>query len=303
LFEGVVEKGSGIWGVVALEAVVEDVGEDELDVVWMNSRLAVEVGVCLGRALEREEGPDADGVILSDEGSGRLAEGQKVALKSVGKGENFYFLLALGEIVETDEDGALARLGLRAGLELEDVELGFFAREAHGNGEEKAIELRLGEGEGSSGGGVVLSGHDEKGIGQVLRFAIDGDLPLIHGLEEGGLRARRGPIDLIGEKEIGKHWAGYEVEAAVALMIEIVAEDVGREEVGSELEALETATHRSGEGMGQRGFSNARRPGEEGMPTGQEGSEEKIGRVIRAKDGGEEMIANGGKRGMGHSLL
>ena len=25
--------------------------------------------------------------------------------------------------------------------------------------------------------------------------------------------------------------------------------------------------------------------------------------VIRAKDGGEEMIANGGKRGMGHALL
>jgi hypothetical protein len=303
LFEGVVEKGSGIWGVVALDTVMEDVGEDELHVVGVNGRLAVEVGVCLGRALEREEGPDADDMILSDEGSGGLAEGQKVALKSVGKGEDFYLLLAMGESVETDEDGALARLGLRAGLELEDVELGFFAREAHGNGEEKAIELGLGEGEGSGGGGVVLGGHDEKGIGQVLRFAIDGDLPLIHGLEEGGLRARRGPIDLIGEKEIGKHWAGYEVEAAVALMIEIVAEDVGREEVGSELEALETSSHRGGESVGQRSFSNARRPSEEGMPTGQEGSEEKIGRVIRAKDGGEEMIANGGKRGMGHALL
>jgi hypothetical protein len=75
LFEGVVEEGRGVRGVVALEAVVEDVGEDELDVVGMDGRLAVEVGVRLSRALEREEGADADDMILPDEGSGRLAEG------------------------------------------------------------------------------------------------------------------------------------------------------------------------------------------------------------------------------------
>jgi len=67
-------------------------------------------------------------------------------------------------------------------VEAEDFELNLIVGESHGDGDEEAVELWLGEGEGSSGGGVVLGGDDEEGVGEFVGDAIDGDLALVHGL-------------------------------------------------------------------------------------------------------------------------
>ena len=43
-------------------------------------------------------------------------------------------------------------------------------------------------------------------------LALHGHLPLLHGLEQRGLRLRRCPVDLVGEQQVGEHRALTELE-------------------------------------------------------------------------------------------
>jgi hypothetical protein len=52
-------------------------------------------------------------------------------------------------------------------------------------------------------------------------------LLLGHGFEQGALRARRSAVDLVGQQQLGEHWARMEAEAAVVLVVDRHAEDVG----------------------------------------------------------------------------
>ena len=74
LVEGGLEEGGGVGGVVGEEAVLEDVGEDGLDMVGEDGFLAVEDGVGLCRSLQGEAGPDGDRVVAAGEGADGLAE-------------------------------------------------------------------------------------------------------------------------------------------------------------------------------------------------------------------------------------
>ena len=48
----------------------------------------------------------------------------------------------------------------------------------------------------------VLRGDDEERIGQLARLALDGDLVLLHRLEQRALRLRRRAVDLVGEHDL-----------------------------------------------------------------------------------------------------
>lgn len=111
-------------------------------------------------------------------------------------------------------------------MEAEDFELGLIVRKAHGDGDQEAVELRLGEGESAGGGGIVLGGNDEEGIGEFPSGAINGDLPLVHGFEERRLGAGGGAVDLVGEEEVGEDGACDEFKVSVLRTVELVAEDV-----------------------------------------------------------------------------
>ena len=47
-----------------------------------------------------------------------------------------------------------------------------------------------------------------------MRLAGDGDRPLLHGLEQGRLRLGRGPVDLVGQHEVGEDRPALELEPA-----------------------------------------------------------------------------------------
>jgi len=53
-----------------------------------------------------------------------------------------------------------------------------------------------------------------KGLRQRERFAVDGDLRFVHGFEKGGLRARRGAVDFVGEDHVGEDRAGTKFKIA-----------------------------------------------------------------------------------------
>ncbi len=87
--------------------------------------------------------------------------------------------------------------------------------------------------------------------------AIDGDGVIVHGFEQGGLGARGGAVDFVGEDDVGEDRPGFEVEGLGFLVVDGDAEDVGGEHVGRELNAVEFAIDGAGEGAGEDGFTHA----------------------------------------------
>ena len=97
-----------------------------------------------------------------------------------------------------------APLGLAVGID--DVDL-----------EEEAVELRLGEGIGALLLERVLGGEHMERRRQVVAHAGDGDVMLLHRLQQRRLGARAGAVDLVGHQELGEDRAGHEAEGAAAV--------------------------------------------------------------------------------------
>ena len=75
-----------------------------------------------------------------------------------------------------------------------------------------------------------------------MRVDVDGHVPLLHALEQAGLRLRRRAVDLVDEHDVGEHRAGPELEALLALVVDVGADDVGGQQVGRALDAREGAS-------------------------------------------------------------
>ena len=300
LGQGGVENGFRVGRVVGEQAVPQDVGKNSLDVIGVHGGLAVEQCVGPGGGLQREGAADGHGVILTDERPGGLAERKEVALESVGDGEGGDFLLEDDELLERENTGGVFGVGGSVAVKLENVELGFLRGQGHGNGEEEAIKLGFWKREGARGGSIVLSGDHQEGDGQGLGFAVNGDLVFVHRLKKSGLGARRSAIDFVGEEEVGKDGARDEIEIAVLLPVEIVSDDVGREEVGRELQSFKTAAQGDRKGRSEGGLSDAGGAGHQGVSPGKKGSEQKVGGLLRSEDGGIELCAERLKRVVRH---
>ena len=78
-------------------------------------------------------------------------------------------------------------------------------------------------------------------VGQGMGGLADGDLPLLHRLEQRGLDLGRGPVDLVGEEDVAEDRAGLEAELALAALgiVDVGAGHVRGQQVGGELDAAE----------------------------------------------------------------
>src|SRR2546423_1613863 len=72
-----------------------------------------------------------------------------------------------------------------------------------------------------------------------MGLTANGDLPLLHGLEQSALNFGRGAIDFVGEDQIGENWALVSGEFSCLRLKDHRADDIARQEVGRELDALE----------------------------------------------------------------
>jgi len=88
--------------------------------------------------------------------------------------------------------------------------------------------------------------------------AVHAHLLLGHRLEKCALRARRRAVDLVGEHHVREHRTGMELELARLRVEHRHAHDVRRQQVRSELHALEAEPERGGQCMRQRGLSQPR---------------------------------------------
>ena len=101
-------------------------------------------------------------------------------------------------------------------------------RVAHRDADEEAVDLRLGQRVGPLEVDGVLRGEDEERERELEAVALDGDLPLLHRLEQRALGLGGRAVDLVGEDDVREDGAGAERERAVPRREDVGAGDVGR---------------------------------------------------------------------------
>ena len=104
-----------------------------------------------------------------------------------------------------------------------------------------------------------------------------------HRLEQCGLRLRRCAVDLVGEQEIGEHGPGLELEAARRIAEDVHTGDIGRHEVGRELDAREANAERCGEHAREQRLRGTGHAFDEHVSAREERGEDLIDHVVLAE--------------------
>ena len=114
----------------------------------------------------------------------------------------------MGERVDLDDLGRR----LAPVVSSEYRALVFRTRIADDGFEDEAVELGLRQWIGAFVLDRVLRREHEKWVGQRERLAFEGDLPLLHRLEQRALRLRGRAVDLVGEHNVREDGAGARAE-------------------------------------------------------------------------------------------
>ena len=119
-------------------------------------------------------------------------------------------------LLEAMQEGQVSVDG--ASRRLPDPFLVVGRRVPHRDPQEEPVQLRLGQRVRALVLDRVLGGEHDEGALEVVGVALRRDLALLHGLEEGGLGLRGGPVDLVAEQQAGEYRPRAEVEAGGALV-------------------------------------------------------------------------------------
>src|SRR5437879_12866439 len=80
---------------------------------------------------------------------------------------------------------------------------------------------------------------------------------LLHRLDQRRLGPGRGAVDLVGEDQLRKNRPGVELEGGALAVVYGYADDVGREHVAGELDAVEIQTEELCKHLGEGGLADA----------------------------------------------
>ncbi|PQM46867.1 hypothetical protein C1Y40_02955 [Mycobacterium talmoniae] len=101
---------------------------------------------------------------------------------------------------------------------------------------------------------VVGRQHDERRW-QPVGLAVDADLAFGHRLQQGRLGLRRGPVDFVGEQQVGEDRSAPELETARLHVVDGRPQQVGGQQIRGELHPGEAEPQRRGEGPRDQGFA------------------------------------------------
>ena len=182
--------------------------------------------------------------------------------------------------------GRQHRLGGRhvAGHPLDDDELLGLARVVDDDLHHELVDLRLRQGVRALGLDRVLRREDEERVRDLVGLAADRDLALLHDLEQRALDLGRRAVDLVGEEQVREHRPQRRPELAGLLVVDAGADEVGRDEVRRELDALELAADRVGDGLDGHRLGEARHALDEEVAAAQQRDDEPFQEVVLADD-------------------
>ena len=149
---------------------------------------------------------------------------------------------------------------------------------------QKAVQLRFGQRKGADLIGGVLGGDDEKRLRQRAGLALDGDLPLLHRFQQGALGLGRGAVDFVGQNQLGENRAGMEHESLALALVHRRAENVRRQQVAGELDALILQTEAARQGVRQGGFAHAGQVFDQQMTARQQAGDGQADGALLAED-------------------
>ena len=93
----------------------------------------------------------------------------------------------------------------------------------------------------------IFGGEHEERLWERVSGVADGDLVLLHRFEQRTLHLCGSTVNLVGQHEIGEDGALTCVEGAILRAVDQGADDVGGQQVGCKLDALEIGVGRGGE--------------------------------------------------------
>ena len=171
-----------------------------------------------------------------------------------------------------------------AGHPLDDDELLGLGRVADDDLHHESVDLGLRQGVGALGLDRVLRREDEERVRDLVGLAADRDLALLHDLEQRALDLGRRPVDLVGEQQVREDRPERRPELARLLVVDPRADEVGRDEVRRELDALELAADRVGHGLDRHRLGEARHALDEDVAADEQRDDEPLEEVVLADD-------------------
>ena len=195
------------------------------------------------------------------------------------------------------EDLAHARAGLQRALDDRDLvaRVGVVDHEL----EHEAVDLRLGQRVGALGLDRVLRRHDQEGLRDAMALVADRDLALLHDLQQRRLHLRGRAVDLVREQEVAEHGAELGVEPAGVRAVDPGADQIGRHQVGSELEALERAAEDVGDRLDGQRLGQARHALQQHVAAGQQRDDHSLEHRLLADDDPLDLEQRGLERVVG----
>ena len=127
-------------------------------------------------------------------------------------------------------------------------------------------------------------------------------MPLSHDLKQGRLHLGGRTVDLVGQQEVGHHRAELGVELFLALAVDASTDDVGRHQVGGELNTGEGPAHHLGESLDRKCLGNTGHTFEQHVPLGEQTDQNSLDEPVLThddaldlKDGALEVLHLGGQ--------
>ena len=80
---------------------------------------------------------------------------------------------------------------------------------------------------------------------------------LLHGFQQRGLGLGRGPVDLVGQDDIGEDWPFAQLKIPPVAVVDVAAGDVAGQQVWGELDAPEVQPQRDGKAVGGQRLGQA----------------------------------------------
>ena len=121
-------------------------------------------------------------------------------------------------------------------------------------------------------------------MGSGIGLPADRDLALGHHLQQRGLHLGRGAVDLVGEQEVHHHGTEFDIEFLAALTVDPGPDDIGGNQVRSELDTREGTAHDLGERLDGQRLGHTGNTLEQYMPLGKKTHQDSLHKLVLTDD-------------------